>query len=285
METEQQQLSIPSGTIFMTTYGGIRAETAQSLMLLQAAMQANGINNVDFRFIHGALVDKARNEAVMALLQSQRQWMWMIDGDMEFGPDILHPMLVAAFQNDQWDIVGGYCQLRGPPYLPTIDTGSGYWESHLPNTGIKEVIRTGGACMLIKRKVLEAMEQPWFGLRNPGRPIDLMTDFDNFCRMKFDGKNPFMRVKEWEQIMQCAVDERRPPASVDPQQSTVGEDSNFCDKARALGFRIAVQTHAVLGHVDKKVITAQDHIDAMNKNKFENDACAGVVTPMQRWPG
>jgi hypothetical protein len=278
MATEQQQqLEVPAGTIFVTTYGGVRAETAQSLLMLQQKLISMGIMNVDIRFVHSTLVDKARNESVLALLQTKKGWMWFIDADMEFTPDIVEPMLLAAFHKDSpWDIVGGYCQLRGQPYLPTIDTGSGYWESHLPNTGVKEVIRTGGACMLIKRKVVEAMEFPWFGLRHAGRPLDIMTDFDNYCRMKFDGTNPFTANPAWDHIVKCAIDERRPPAAMD-QLSTVGEDSNFCDKARALGFRIAVQTHAVMGHVDKKIIVAQDHIDAMNKNRAEQDALAGIA--------
>lgn len=272
----KQQLAIPHGTIYITTHGSVRAEMAQSLVLLQHKMITTGVTNVGIQFVHGALVDKARNDCVRQLLASKMEWLWMIDGDMQFDADIIEPMFIAAFADDTWDIVGGYCQLRGPPYLPTIDTGSGYWESHLPNSGIKEVIRTGGACMLVKRRVFEKMATPWFGVRTAGRPLDVLADFDNYCRMKFDGRNPFRDCPEWDLIEKCAVDEKRPVANAD-ESNSVGEDSGFCDRAKALGFRIAVQTHAVMGHVDKKVILPVDHVRAMAEQKAVNDALSGVM--------
>lgn len=271
-----KKLAIPHGSIYVTTHGAVRAEMAQSLIVTQHRMLTMGVNNVAIQFVHGGLVDKARNDCVRQLLSGKMEWMWMIDGDMQFGPEIIEPMFVAAFGDDTWDIVGGYCQLRGPPYLPTIDTGSGYWESHLPNSGIKEVIRTGGACMLVKRRVFEKMAPPWFGVRSAGRPLDVLADFDNYCRLKFDGRNPFRDSEEWSLIEKCAIDEKRPVAAED-ERSSVGEDSGFCDRAKALGFRIAVQTHAVMGHVDKKVITAEDHVKAMEEQRMHQDALSGVM--------
>ena len=58
---------------------------------------------------------------------------------------------------------------------------------------------------------------------------------------------------------------------------TVGEDSNLADRARAAGFRIVVQTNAVVNHIDKKIITPQDHLDAFKKIREGEGLALGVL--------
>jgi hypothetical protein len=141
-----------------------------------------------------------------------------------------------------------------------------------------EVIRTGAACALIKRKVFETMEYPWYGTRPAPRAIDIITELDNYARIKFDGNNPFAECEEWDLLAQCAMEDaaNRPRDNVS-EYHTVGEDSNLCDKARALGFRIIVQTNAVCVHIDRKKITPQDHIKAMRERRKASDAAVGVL--------
>jgi len=188
-------------------------------------------------------------------------------------------MLETAFHTHQdADVVGAYCQLRGPPFLPTIDTGTGTWESHLPGKGAIPVIRTGSACILIKRKVYEAMEPPWYGIRPAPRPIDMLAEVDNYARIKFDGRNPFFEKDEWQALVKCAredaVNKRRDNLV---NYNNVGEDSNFADRAKALGFNIIVQTNAVVHHVDTKLITPQDHAEAMRRTRDDEDRAGGIL--------
>jgi hypothetical protein len=165
--------------------------------------------------------------------------------------------------------------LRGYPYLPTIDPGSGTWEPVPPGVGPVEVMRTGGAFILIKRHVFERMKAPWYGVRPAERPLDMLMEVENFALQKFDGKNPLREHEAWAKLEQCAYEEH--PRDPTFPYSTVGEDSNFCDRARGLGFKIVVQTNAVANHVDRKVITPEDHLTAMKELRNKETRAKGVL--------
>lgn len=265
------QVEIPAGVIALTSYGVITLDTTHSLLEMRGYAERIGLRNVTWMPIHGNLVDKARNDAVIQFLKSDAQWLWFLDGDMKFQPNLIEIMLRTAYQYEatkDFDIIGGYCNLRGGNYLPTIDTGTGTWEPHDAGLGPKEVIRTGGACLLAKRHVFERMRYPWFGVRPAPRPIEMLMEVDNYARCKFDGRNPFQQLEAWGQIVRCAAeDAARGHATEDAGRdwaghSSVGEDSNFADKARALGFRIVVQTNAVCEHVETRAIGPKDHTKA-----------------------
>lgn len=52
----------------------------------------------------------------------------------------------------------------------------------------------------------------------------------------------------------------------------------FFDKAKALGFRIVVQSDCVVGHVDRHVITPNDHITEMQKLQRQQRLAVGLLT-------
>lgn len=248
-----EKVTIPSGMVCVTTYGTITAETVSALLALQRFNTENGLTAVDYPLVSGLLVDKARNDAVRTLLSTQHGWLLFLDADMTWPPDLLLRLIRTAYiTHPHFDCVGGYANLRGDVGLPTMDTGTGTWEPHFPQSGVQEVMRTGGACLLVKRHVFERVAQPWFALRVPMSPIDAMREVDNFCRIKFNGKNPFRGLpgEFWERLEQCAVED---PSVHSFTPAEVGEDSGFCDRVRAAGLRIAVDTDVALGHVDKKI--------------------------------
>ena len=272
--------SVPLGHVAITTHGSVTAETFNSYGESRAFCQANNLGGIKWQVVFGALVDKARNEAVVQLLaDANAQWLLFFDADMQWEPNLIPTLLKTAYHDCPWaDIVGGYCNLRGPPYLPTIDTGTGTWESHGAGQGPKEVIRTGGACVLVKRHVYERMEAPWYGIRPAPRPLDNLVELDNYARIKSDGTNPLREHPFWDQLEQCAIEDNTAnPIQGPVNYSTVGEDSNLCDRAKALGFRIVVETNAVCHHVDRKVIGPGDHAEAMKKRQDSEDAAAGLL--------
>src|SRR3990167_8257624 len=142
----------------------------------------------------------------------------------------------------QIDILGGLCPLRGEMALGTVDSGTGTWEgAWYPGSGIVEVMRTGGAFLLIKRRALEGLKDPWFRMRVGVRALDSLAEVDNFSRIKFDGRNVFRDTSEryWERLEYCAKQD----PSVIAENFTpveVGEDSGFCDRAKNAGYRIFV---------------------------------------------
>jgi hypothetical protein len=167
------------------------------------------------------------------------------------------------------------CTLRGEPYLPTIDTGTGTWESWLPGQGVIDVMRTGSAFILIKRHVFEKVPGPWYGTRNPMRPIDALAEVDNFAHTKFDGRNPLAESPEWQALLQCAKDD--PSSHVRHDISSfVGEDSNACDWMRFQGLTIVVNTDVEVHHVDRVIRSAADHRDVMKKRDGLLRACVGL---------
>lgn len=271
------QFAVPSGLVALTTYGSVQAQTHQAISDGRSFLEGQGVKNVRFTSIPGALVDKARNDACRAMLTEGRQWVLFIDGDMVFEPQALFRLLQTAYHTHQWaDVVGGYCNLRGEVAIPTMDTGTGTWESHFPNSGVHEVMRTGAAFLLVKRHVCERMAEPWFAMRVPMRPIDALAEVDNFFRIKFDGQNPFGETEEWKTAVKMASED---PSAMKHQwhPAEVGEDSGFCDKVRFHGMRIVVDTHVVTGHLNQVVVSGVDHKKAMGERAKEQRLLVGLL--------
>src|SRR5689334_9845883 len=141
------QLAIPSGVVCCTTYGPIRHETALAMSEMRSHSERNGLINIKWVTVNGILVEKTRNDAVRLLLSDPGlQWLMFVDGDCVMSPDALLNMVRIAYGEMPYvDVLGGYANLRGEPALPTIDTGTGTWESHFPGEGTIEVMRTGAA--------------------------------------------------------------------------------------------------------------------------------------------
>jgi hypothetical protein len=271
------QVSIPPGMVALTTYGSIVFETHHAIMEMRSLSEKQGLTNVSWQSIPGILVDRARNQAVVQLLKNpQLQWLVFVDGDCVFPPDALIRLLAYAYhENPAADVVGAYNVLRGEPYLPTIDTGTGTWESHFPGSGPLEVMRTGSAFILIKRHVYERVTPPWYGTRHPMRPIDVFAELDNFANQKFDGQNPLAKTPEWQTLYACAKDDASTYRPESPD-AFVGEDSNFCDAVKAAGMRIFVHTDIVCGHIEHNTLTWSNHRDAMEKAAARGRQACGL---------
>lgn len=286
MTTPAQQISLPSGLVVCTTYGSITQQTAGCLMAMRSHTERMGLHNIEWQMIPGTLVEKARNEAVRMMLRNGHGWIFFVDGDTTFDPD----SLVAVTEGPQArrpgllqtafgvlpsaDAIGGWVPLRGDLALPTIDSGTGTWESHYPGSGIIPVMRTGGAFLLAKRHVFEALRDPWFRLRVPARAMDFMAELDNWLRIKFNGQNPFREYGDyWAKAEKAAQDD---PSIVIENfvPVEVGEDSGACDRMKLAGFNIFVDTDIVCGHVDQVVLDWRKHKSAMEDGaKWQRLAC------------
>jgi len=275
MPEQPQQIQVPTGLIVVTTYGSITQQTAQCLMDARSVCEKNGLVNLAWRMIPGTLVEKARNESVRQCLRENFGFLIFIDGDTTFDPNAILAIIQSAYgELPQADAMGAWVPLRGELALPTIDDGTGTWNSWYPGSGIVSVMRTGGAFLLVKRHVFEAMKDPWFRMRVPARPMDFMGELDNWLRIKFDGKNPFREHGDtWARAEKAAQDD--PSIVVEnfiPVE--VGEDSGFCDRAKLAGFNLFVNTNIACGHVDAKVLTWADHKKAMqDAEKWQRLAC------------
>ena len=256
----------------------ITQQTTQCLLNARSFSEKQGLQNIQWLMIPGSLVEKARNEAVRQMLKAGHGWLLFVDGDCTFDENAIIAMLQSAYgEVPTADAMGAWCPLRGELALPTIDTGTGTWESHYPGSGILSVMRTGGAFLLIKRHVFEAMRDPWFRMRVPARPMDFMGELDNWLRIKFDGKNPFREQGDtWARAEKAAQDD--PSIVVEnfvPVE--VGEDSGFCDRAKLAGFNLFVNTNIACGHVDPRVLTWADHKKAMGEAEKWQRLASGLL--------
>ena len=116
--------------------------------------------------------DYVSNQNLLAqrCLDDGFDFLWLMGDDHSFPPDLLERLLVSA-QAFDLPILVPLCSTRRPPFSlvdygrnPDPD-GPDYLSISLtdvPAEGIVELDAAGSAGMLIRRDVLETMEQPWF---------------------------------------------------------------------------------------------------------------------------
>lgn len=251
--------------------GSVDPDFAMALSSMRAYNIEQGFSNVEYLTQNAVLVESGRDAVVQHALQQDYDWVLQIDADAApFAPQSLHRLLEAAYTEGGPDVIGAYAQLKGPPHLPTIDTGTGTWEVHYPGEGVLPVVRTGCHFFLAKIHVFKAFGPPWFRTRIPQTPLMAMRDLDNFARLNNSGQNP-LSGDSWDSLMSTAVQQNA------QMSIPVGEDSSFFDTLNALGFKAAVHTNIVAGHVARKVIQPQDLIDALKKRDDLYRAGVGVA--------
>jgi GT2 family glycosyltransferase len=112
----------------------------------------------------GALIARARNDAVAAFLRSESEYLWFVDTDMVFRPDFVlrlmqaeRPIISALYYGQEPTGV------RFPVAHNVVD---GKVVRARPKGKIAKVAAVGMGCTLIKREVLEALDSaeafPWF---------------------------------------------------------------------------------------------------------------------------
>jgi len=254
---------------------------AQAFSDLRSWNDRNGFHAVEYITVSATLVEPGRDSILEHALdpkgdgsEAPYDFSLQIDADAApIPPDALARILYSAYVAvPDSDVVGAYCQLKHPPNLPTIDTGTGTWEPIFPGEGLLPVMRTGGHFILVKTGITARFGPPWFKTRRTMRPIDALTEVDNYARIKLDGENPLREVEAWEKLEQAASGEGGGIVS------TAGEDSGFCDAVKAVGGTIYVDTNLVIGHVAKKVITPNDLRDAMKSREEVFDRMVGIYT-------
>lgn len=96
-------------------------------------------------------------------LRPQDDWIWLQGDDHVFHPDLLLNLI-----DHDVDVVAPLVLMRQHPFLPVVYDGEPVDGHHrrmdfdeLPAEGLIEVHAAGSAGMLIRRHVLDALEEPW----------------------------------------------------------------------------------------------------------------------------
>jgi GT2 family glycosyltransferase len=139
-------------------------------------------------FNYGAYIQANRDDLVKQCLASDANWLFMVDDDHTFPPDILIRML-----DRHVDVVGALALARTPPYFvcafeeANSQTGvsRGVSIHDLDFASLKEVAAVGTGAILIRRKVLEEMEPPWFVMTHDEHGVNVSEDVV-FCERARD---------------------------------------------------------------------------------------------------
>jgi hypothetical protein len=253
--------------------GQVDSHYSDSISNVRSYNDLNGFQ-VEYITFHGYWLEVGRDEAVKHALKYGYEWIMQIDADAApIPPNIVEYLLRKLFiEQPDADVIGAYCQLKGPPHLPTIDTGTGRWEEIYPGSGIMPVIRTGAHCFIAKTSAYRKFGPPWYKTRSVHDPRLAFAEVDNFLRCRLAGDNPLTKVPEWHIMVNEAA-----KGDITEQQH-VGEDSGFCDRLMAAGGRIYVDTDLVVGHVTKKIIEPKDLKDHMDERRTQLRQACGLLS-------
>jgi len=266
---------LPGLVATVCTTGYVLPEYAAALSNLRSWNDRNGWHKVEYLTFNAVLVEAGRDATVQHMLANNYQWLLQVDADAApFPADALARLIKTAFvDHPELDAIGAYSQVKGDMPVCTIDTGTGTWEEHYPGEGLLPVIRTGAHFLFTKRSAFEKIGHgPYFRTRAHARPIDALAEVDNFARTSLHGQNPFSTTPEWVGLVASARNRHPEPAAVG-----VGEDSGFCDRLKAAGGHIAVDTSIVAGHIDKRYITPEDLAKALDERANEIRLRFGVM--------
>jgi GT2 family glycosyltransferase len=160
------------------------------LFMLLLDLVKNPAFSLTIDIVAGDPVDRGRNLICQNFLKSDADYLLMLDDDVVPTPNVLE----MARQDK--DVIGGlyYANLPGPGYYSiayTTDTPpeTGAARARLgigrdiENTGIIEVALLATGCMMIHRRVLEGLEEPFF-VMEMDETIRWITDSEDFsfCR-------------------------------------------------------------------------------------------------------
>jgi hypothetical protein len=99
----------------------------------------------------------------LALAHPEFSWVCFIDADMTPPAETVLQLL-----EHNVDVVGALCFQRSYPFAPCVNPFSS------EPRGLYEVAQIGAGCLLVRRRVLEAIPYPWFEHPVPGVGEDIL---------------------------------------------------------------------------------------------------------------
>ncbi len=106
-----------------------------------------------------------RNEITQVMLDNKADWVLYLDDDHILPYNVLEKLLAA-----DKDIISAHYTQRQPPFNPVlfdyqVESGGHIKKSlGIGEHGVVKVSAAGAGCLLVKRKVIEALESPYWTL-------------------------------------------------------------------------------------------------------------------------
>jgi hypothetical protein len=151
--------------ILIPARGQMEVATAFDLVAMCAYTIKTTKHDIDLFTSSGTLIFDQRNNLVKTALEIKADYLLFVDADMRFPKDTLLKLMA----HDK-DIIGVNATTRSEPVKPTAknihinEDGSIDWMPIFSNakSGIDMADGIGCGVMLIKRQVVEALEEPYF---------------------------------------------------------------------------------------------------------------------------
>lgn len=159
-------------TICTPTRDDVDAGFAMSLAYLMRSY-----TDSNFIVMLGTLLPNLRQGLVKQAMSIGSSHVLFIDSDMSFPPYTLHQLMRA-----DKDIIGANCVQRTQDEWTARKDG--HFVSSLNKTGIEQVDTLGFGVTLIKMKVFETVERPWFNTPYDGEKHE--GEDVSFCRKARD---------------------------------------------------------------------------------------------------
>lgn len=191
----QETVRLPAKSVFWACIHGedVRGVFLASVVGLFTGEYADLVGSF-YDLASGPVLSIARNTCAEALLASSQEWLWFVDTDTMFRPDVL-PRLLALADPVERPIVAAAVPISGKnPSRQFKDSSDLFWSAFRHNgTGgvepipctapvgeLERVDAVGTGCVLIHRSVFEALGPGPFNEMAEGREV-LGEDLA-FCR-------------------------------------------------------------------------------------------------------
>jgi hypothetical protein len=126
-----------------------------------------------------------QNHLAREFLKTDADWFWLVNDDQ-----IYDPRTLARLLGHDKDVVIPLCLEKNPPHRPLIYDAPGkdglhaYRYLRKGDKGLQRVYSSGGGGLLVKRRVFEAIDDPWWDQRmvkNEQGLSQLMSEDMPFC--------------------------------------------------------------------------------------------------------
>ena len=215
--------------------GTVAPALYRSLFMMQEALQNQGwqVHYIELEF---ADVAKARNLMVQQCLDLHLDRVHFVDDD------VLLPDNAWMLYTHTAPIVAGMYVARQLPHTPQMYTKSTqpehegkYWPVLEWSQDLLEVDAVGAGCLLVDTGVFMALTKRWDDLR---RQASMLLEAADPSMLEVLGLS--MAMSPWFEFT-----DRR------------GEDFYFCERAKAAGYRIFVDTRVQCAHLGRMPLTVQ----------------------------
>ncbi len=258
----------------LSASGYINKRTQECFEAALVAMARERLNDGRSKYRLRKSVDQAtnifagRNWHCQYMLDNCCEYLMMIDSDMTFDSGAVMKLISA-----DKDVVSGLAFIKTPPYSPVMgmrthadrDFSSYKTIINWVDNALIQVDGIGTAFLLIKRKVLETIEGPWF-CHIPNIDAIKLFASQQLVNQIRTNEDVLLTLKEYDKIVDGAYDNQEKVKQQKISEGknykgppVIGSDYYFCNKVIRAGFEIWVDTSIKLGHIGEAEYDIDDY--------------------------